>query len=100
LDANAELALYRIVQEGLNNISRHADANTVSLVLEYASETVTLQLKDDGVGFVLPDNPSEFAVKGHFGLVGLYERSGIMGATLEIITSPGKGTNLTVTLPT
>jgi len=100
LDANAELALYRIAQEGLNNISRHAQANTVSLDLEYSSIMVTLQVKDNGVGFRLPDNPSEFAVNGHFGLVGLYERAGIMGATLEINTAPGKGTNLTVTLPT
>jgi signal transduction histidine kinase len=100
LDANAELALYRIAQEGLNNISRHAQAKNASLVLEYSTETVSLQVKDDGVGFVLPKNPSEFAVTGHFGLVGLYERAGIMGAILEINTAPGKGTNLTVTLPT
>ena len=99
LDANAELALYRIAQEALNNISRHAGAKNASLVLEYSSETVTLQVNDDGVGFALPKNLSNYAANGHFGLVGLYERAGILGAILVINTAPGKGTNLTVTLP-
>jgi signal transduction histidine kinase len=99
LPLSTELALYRMGQEAYSNITRHAHADRASLSLEFSSKTVTLKVEDDGVGFNMPDNPAEYAAKGHFGLLGLKERAELIGASLSIITSPGKGTSLTVTLP-
>jgi signal transduction histidine kinase len=99
LPASAELALYRMAQEACSNITRHAHSEKASLSVEFSSNTVTLKVEDDGVGFNMPDNPAEYAAKGHFGLLGLKERAELIGASLSIITSPGKGTSLTVTLP-
>lgn len=99
LPASAELAIYRMAQEACSNITRHAHAERASLNIEFSSNTVTLKVKDNGVGFNLPDNPAEYAAKGHFGLLGLQERAELIGASLLITSSPGKGTSLTVTLP-
>ena len=99
LDPSMELALYRMAQEACSNIARHADAQHATVVINYAPDSVTLQVEDDGVGFVLPHSPAEYAVKGHYGLLGLHERAELIGATLDIRTSPGKGTHLVVMLP-
>jgi two-component system sensor histidine kinase UhpB len=98
-DASVELALYRMAQEALSNIARHANAKQASLTVSYAASAVTLQVVDDGVGFILAGNLSEYATSGHYGLLGLHERADLIGATLEIHSSPGKGTSLTVALP-
>lgn len=99
LDASVELALYRIAQEAMNNIARHAHAKHASLTIGYTPSTVTLQVVDDGAGFNLPGNLSEYANRGHYGLLGLHERADLIGARLEIHSSTGKGTSLVVTLP-
>lgn len=99
LEATVELSLYRMAQEACSNISRHAQAEHASLRISYAPTTVTLQVEDDGVGFLLPHNPSEYASSGHYGLLGLYERAELIGATLDIRTSPGQGTRLIVSVP-
>jgi signal transduction histidine kinase len=99
LDASIELALYRMAQEAMSNISRHAHARQASLTISYSASAMTLQVVDDGVGFNLPTNSSEYATNGHYGLLGLRERAELIGARLDIQSSPGKGTNLTVTLP-
>jgi signal transduction histidine kinase len=98
LGASVELALYRMAQEAMSNITRHAQAKQASLTINFSSGAVTLQVEDDGVGFNLPNNPSEYAAKGHYGLLGLHERAELIGATLEIRSSPGRGTSLSVTL--
>ena len=99
LEASVELALYRMAQEALSNVSRHAHAGQASLSISYTPRAVILQVDDNGVGFNMPENPSEYAVSGHYGLLGLHERAELIGASLEIKSSPGKGTRLTVTLP-
>jgi signal transduction histidine kinase len=99
LEASVELALYRMAQEALSNIARHAQAKQASLSISFSSEGVSLQVSDDGVGFDLPKNPAEYTANGHYGLLGLHERAELIGATLDIRSSPGKGTSLTVTLP-
>lgn len=99
LDASVELALYRIAQEALNNIARHAHAKQASLTIVYSPSAVTLHVVDDGTGFNLPRNLSEYANRGHYGLLGLHERADLIGARLEIHSSTGKGTSLVVTLP-
>jgi len=98
LEPAIELALYRMVQETLNNIGRHAQAKHASLVISFSAEAVTLRVVDDGVGFSVPRNPAEYALHGHYGLLGLHERAELIGATLEISSNPGNGTELTVAL--
>lgn len=100
LAAEVELALYRMMQESLNNILRHARATQASIQIEFAAQALHLRVKDNGVGFEVPKSPAEFTPKGHFGLVGLYERAQLIGAGLEITSTPGKGTQLSIYMPT
>lgn len=89
-----EEALYRVAQEALNNIVKHAQAQTVRIFLDLESATVTLTISDDGSGFD-PDSPT---LKG-MGLFTMRERVGPLGGTLAIESSPGNGTTVRVTVP-
>jgi two-component system NarL family sensor kinase len=94
LPGRVEVGLYRLVQEGLNNISRHAQANEVKLALQIRPGQLNLLLEDDGIGFE-PDG----VAKGHFGLIGLNERVKLLGGQLKLESSPGNGVRLQVTIP-
>jgi signal transduction histidine kinase len=94
-----ELTLYRMAQEGLSNVSRHANASHASVAIHYTPQTTTLSVSDDGSGFTVPDSPAEFAPSGHYGLLGLHERAELIGAQLEIHSAPDRGTRLVITLP-
>jgi signal transduction histidine kinase len=100
LETAIELALYRIAQEALSNIARHAQASHASLSITFTPQTVTMQVNDNGKGFEVPRNPAEFAPSGHYGLLGLYERAELIGATLQIQSAPGQGTHLNIIMPT
>jgi signal transduction histidine kinase len=99
LSPDVELALYRISQEALNNIQRHAAASQVEIKIEFSSDQVLLSITDNGSGFEPPESPAEFAPSGHFGLLGLYERAELIGAKLDIRTASGSGTKVLVNLP-
>ncbi len=99
LPAEMELALYRITQEALHNIQQHAQATQAEVLLQFEPEQVCLCVQDNGRGFIMPESPAEFAPTGHFGLLGMHERAELIGARLEIHTSPGEGTRLTLILP-
>jgi signal transduction histidine kinase len=88
-------AVFRIVQESLTNIARHAQASHADVDLRYRDGTLALVIRDDGIGF----DPSSARKPGSFGLVGLRERAYLVGGTLRIDTSPGKGTRVEVHLP-
>ncbi|OGO11189.1 MAG: hypothetical protein A2032_05050 [Chloroflexi bacterium RBG_19FT_COMBO_49_13] len=98
LDPATELALYRMAQEALSNIIRHAQASHAVLSITFTSESVTIQVNDDGEGFEVPKNPADFAPSGHYGLLGMHERAELIGAILEIRSSPGQGTSLLIHL--
>ncbi len=100
LAADVELALYRMAQEALNNILRHAQANRAALTIEFTPQAVSLLISDNGIGFIVPKSPTEFAPGGHFGLVGLYERAQLIGAGLDIQSTQGNGTTLSIYLTT
>ena len=95
-----ELALYRMVQEALSNVARHANASSAEVALEFGPEAIKLAVSDDGCGFHVPESPAEMAPGGHYGLLGLYERAELIGAQLVIHSTPDRGTGVTVTLPT
>ena len=99
LPAAEELALYRIAQEGLSNVLRHAQASQADLCLAFESEAVTLTIRDDGVGFVVPESPAQMAATGHFGLLSIQERAELIGARMVIASTPGSGTQIAISLP-
>jgi signal transduction histidine kinase len=87
--------LFRIAEEALRNVERHAGARNVTVSLRSAEEGSVLQMSisDDGVGF-----EPQSAHPGHYGLVGLREQAQLIGAHLEIVSLPGEGTRLTAIL--
>lgn len=98
LSSQAELAFYRIAQEALNNVTRHAQATHAAVQINFNEPTVTLTISDNGCGFEVPESPAEMAPLGHFGLLGIQERAESIGARFVIDSAPETGTRLTVTL--
>ncbi len=94
-----ETALYRIAQEALTNIVKHAQAATVSVVLERRAGQVQLIVEDDGVGFDRATVDVSDGQKRHLGVVGMRERSQMVGGTVLIESSPGSGTSVFVRVP-
>src|SRR5512142_2082382 len=74
LPRDDELALYRIAQEALNNVVRHSKASRAELQIDFAHDKLHLHVRDNGVGFVVPASPTDFAPSGHFGFLGMRER--------------------------
>ncbi len=99
LDAERELALYRIVQEALRNIAKHARAQNVSVTLAFDAHEVVATIEDDGVGFVAPTEPTAYARAGHFGLMGMQERAQLFGGNVYVKSEPGKGTKVVAFVP-
>lgn len=99
LPATLETTFYRIAQEGLTNVARHAGATAVSLLLEVRSGLLQLILEDNGRGF----EPTQLDGRGPhdrcLGLFGMRERAALAGGTLAIEASPGHGTTLFVKVP-
>jgi PAS domain S-box-containing protein len=93
LASEVETALYRIAQEALNNVAKHARAQRVEVILERRPDCVLLIVEDDGVGF---DAARPAAGRHGFGLVGMKERAALVGASLDIETTPGRGTTILV----
>jgi PAS domain S-box-containing protein len=87
-------AIFRIVQESLTNIAKHADASHAEIALERDDDELVVRVTDDGVGFS-PDAPRK---PGSFGLFGLRERASLMGGEASIISAPGEGTSIVVRL--
>lgn len=83
----------------LINVARHSHATKAFLQVMYENDSLILQVIDNGVGFQVPESPGEFAPSGHFGLLGLYKRAELIGASLNIKSEAGKGTQLTIQLP-
>lgn len=87
-------ALYRIAQEALANVARHAQAEHVTVRYVAAHDHVMLSIEDDGQGFDPDAIPAE-----HFGLVGMNERARLLGGTLRVCSQPGAGTTLEIEVP-
>ncbi len=95
----AEINLYRIVQECLNNIVKHAQATEASVRLRRLSQNLQLTIRDNGCGFDMAAVHIRTERKGGFGLTGLSERTLLLHGTLAINSQPGEGTALTFTVP-
>ncbi|MGA2656403.1 MAG: response regulator [Verrucomicrobiota bacterium] len=99
LPQELETTLYRIAQEALTNVARHAQANRVSLLLERRSGYVSLIVEDDGRGFDAQGAMGAPASPGRLGLLGMQERVRLAGGTLTIESSPGAGATVFARLP-
>jgi signal transduction histidine kinase len=90
------LSIYRLVQEALTNIAKHAAARSVAVTLFSSGDALHLSIIDDGKGFAF--NPNDPRSNG-IGLVSIQERTDLLGGTLEIDTAPGRGTRLAAHIP-
>jgi signal transduction histidine kinase len=95
LAPETETVVYRVVQEALTNVVRHARASTVSIAVTSFGERVRAHVEDDGMGF----DPSSSAARGHLGLVGMEERAHLVGGTIAVSSRPGEGTTVLVEVP-
>jgi signal transduction histidine kinase len=93
-----EVAFYRIVQEALNNVVKHARATHVAVRLEREGRKICCFIRDDGIGFDVGGVLARGGAQG-IGLIGIRERLAPLGGALQIISSPGKGTTLLITVP-
>lgn len=94
-----ESSLFRIGQEALNNIRRHAQASEASVVIDFSDDKVRVTISDNGRGFELAGRVDDLPRSGKLGLVGMQERARLLGGTLEVKSTPGKGTTLVVEVP-
>jgi signal transduction histidine kinase len=99
LDARSELILYRIAQEALRNVERHAAAAHAAVTLAVEPDKAFLRVTDDGRGFELRDDDAHLTDAGHLGLLGMHERAKALGAVLTIESDPGTGTLVEVLVP-
>ena len=96
IPVDVETALYRCIQEALTNAARHSGADNISVGINFSNEQITVNVTDDGIGFV-PDN-ADSAGK-HLGLQGMQERIDLLGGSLEIRSAPGEGTDIRIIVP-
>jgi len=99
LDGDLETVAFRVVQEALANVARHADATEVRVRAERAGPMVALEVTDDGVGFDPEAAKERAAATGHLGLRSMAERIQTAGGSLEIASGPGEGTRVLLRLP-
>jgi signal transduction histidine kinase len=97
LTSEIETTLYRIAQEGLTNVAKHAKATSVAVLLERRSDHISLVIEDNGVGF---DSSAAGRTSQGFGLLGMQERAALIGANLEIESGAGEGTSILVRIVT
>jgi signal transduction histidine kinase len=96
MSSSAETALFRIAQEALNNVAKHARATKVDILLAESGGRIVLSVSDDGIGFDLPRGPASVQ---SWGMTTMRERAEAVGATLAIRSASGRGTRVEAALP-
>ena len=107
LHPEVEVTLLRVAQEALANVARHAGASRAGVTLSYMEDVVTLDVRDDGVGFTVPANGDQAATseaggsppQGGFGLIAMRQRVDRLAGQLEIESEPGAGTAVSASVP-
>ena len=95
----AELLFFRVIQEAISNVRRHAEASQVEITIEYDDCKTTAIVRDNGKGFALPETLGELSRTGKLGLVGMEERAKLLGGSLRLESEPGKGTTVVIEAP-
>ena len=96
LPEDVELSLFRSLQEALNNIRKHAGPCQVSIALCIKPESVTLEIADDGAGFVPPEHMGALIRDGHFGLIGIQEQIDLVEGNFAVHSVPGEGSRVVI----
>jgi two-component system sensor histidine kinase DegS len=99
LSNNMEVAIYRILQEALNNVKRHAGASRVEVTARFGRTYIRLAVEDNGQGFEVPEAITDFASDGNFGVMGLQERAQLYGGEVVVKSIPGQGTVVRLVMP-
>ena len=99
LPDDVELALFRIAQEALSNVRKHSGASAVELTVDFRGGEMTMVIADNGKGFELPRSTSDLTTSGKLGIIGMQERTRLLGGTLAVHSEPGEGTRIEVTVP-
>jgi signal transduction histidine kinase len=99
LPDNVEIALFRISQEALSNIMRHSEATNAQVSIRFTEIEVELTISDNGKGFSPPTNPAELSNIGHFGLLGIHERTELIGGKFTIQSNSEQGSHLILQIP-
>jgi two-component system sensor histidine kinase DegS len=94
-----EMALFRIIQEALNNVIKHANAKNVKVILEVGEKEISVNIKDDGIGFIPEDYIHFRKYSNNLGLVSMKERAELLGGIFKIKSKLGEGTNVFVKIP-
>jgi two-component system, NarL family, sensor histidine kinase DegS len=100
LDENLELVLFRVAQEALRNIWKHARAAEADIKVIFAGKRVEIIIADNGIGFVPPGEMGDLPRDGKLGLAGMHERIQLVGGTLKVESAPGCGATLTFWIET
>ena len=96
LSSVAEVTIFRIIQDALSNIRRHAEANMATISLQYFPSFIRILMQDDGSGFSMPETIGHFATENKLGIVGIRERVKLLNGSFVIRSSVGNGTSLKV----
>lgn len=99
LAQDLEVAIFRITQEALSNIRKHARATKVWVTVRFLPKQSLLEVRDNGVGFEVPENTTDLVRGGSFGLMGLEERANLFGGDISFQSAPAQGTIVRVILP-
>jgi PAS domain S-box-containing protein len=99
LPSAVELALYRVLQEALSNVEKHARASHVKVTLKRRGSAALLTIKDDGISFDTRAQPAKGLQSGQFGLLGMRERIAAVGGSLKVISAAGAGTEVRSSVP-
>lgn len=99
LSPEAELILFRIAQEALRNIAKHAQAVKAEVKVEFDKHKARITITDDGVGFEVPQSLGDLVQLGKLGLAGMQERAQLLGGSLKLESEVGKGTTIVTKIP-
>ncbi len=99
LPPHTEAGIFRVIQEAVNNIARHAHASRACICMAWEPDMLTVKVEDDGCGFDVEDKMSRAKRNGSLGLVGMQERVALMGGTLAVGSTPGAGVRVLIRVP-
>jgi len=99
LSPEAELLLFRIIQEAITNVRRHAGASKVDITVEFCKDETRAIVHDNGIGFNPPQTLGDLSRVGKLGLIGMQERAQLLGSSLDIKSMPGTGTTIAIEAP-
>jgi len=94
-----EVAIFRLIQEAVNNAQKHSQASRILVKLEFADGQVNMQVRDDGIGFDVEEVRQKAKYGNHYGLMSMGERVNLLGGELKVFSTRGQGTTILVSIP-